>query len=146
MTPTAARANRRLAGRQFRGGVGFPTSRSRRASRARGHDREVHRPAAQDALSALSPVSGSPGRGPDKPPEVKSWRWPQGANPHVVAIIRGPCRDRLPDNGAFTKAQVEQMQRKSDGSRRIMLSLHSPAPIFRWYWPNRSSTWLGPEN
>ena len=112
-------------------------------------------PAAQDALAALSPVTGghrsSVAAPMGKPPEVKSWRYQlQGVNPYVVANSSADLVviDYSGDNGAFTKAQVEQMQRKSDGSRRIMLSYMSigEAEDYRWYWPNRSSTWLGPEN
>ena len=112
-------------------------------------------PAAQDALAALSPVTGgnrsSVAVPMGKPPEVKSWRYQlQGVNPYVVANSSADLVviDYSGDNGAFTKAQVEQMQRKSDGSRRIMLSYMSigEAEDYRWYWPNRSSTWLGPEN
>ena len=112
-------------------------------------------PAAQDALAALSPVTGgnrsSVAVPMGKRPEVKSWRYQlQGVNPYVVANSSADLVviDYSGDNGAFTKAQVEQMQRKSDGSRRIMLSYMSigEAEDYRWYWPNRSSTWLGPEN
>jgi cysteinyl-tRNA synthetase len=112
-------------------------------------------PAGQDALAALSPLTGgnrsSVAVPMGKPPEVKSWRYQlQGVNPYVVANSSADLVviDYSGDNGAFTKAQVEQMQRKSDGSRRIMLSYMSigEAEDYRWYWPNRSSTWLGPEN
>jgi hypothetical protein len=104
-------------------------------------------PAAQDALAALSPVTGgnrsSVAVPMGKPPEVKSWRYQlQGVNPYVVANSSADLVviDYSGDNGAFTKAQVEQMQRKSDGSRRIMLSYMSigEAEDYRWYWPNRS--------
>jgi cysteinyl-tRNA synthetase len=112
-------------------------------------------PAAQDVLAALSPVTGgnraSVAVPMGKPPEVKSWRYQlQGVNPYVVAGSSADLVviDYSGDNGAFTRAQVEQMQRKPDGSRRIMLSYMSigEAEDYRWYWPNRSSTWLGPEN
>jgi cysteinyl-tRNA synthetase len=40
------------------------------------------------------------------------------------------------------------MQRKPDGSRRTVLSYMSigEAESYRWYWSQRSSSWLGPEN
>ncbi len=40
------------------------------------------------------------------------------------------------------------MSRKPDGSRRIVIAYMSigEAETYRWYWPQRSSTWLGPEN
>ena len=52
------------------------------------------------------------------------------------------------ENGPFSKAQVEKMKRKPDGSRRIVLAYMSigEAETYRWYWPQRSSAWLGPEN
>ena len=40
------------------------------------------------------------------------------------------------------------MKRKPDGSRRIVIAYMSigEAETYRWYWPQRSSAWLGPEN
>jgi cysteinyl-tRNA synthetase len=40
------------------------------------------------------------------------------------------------------------MKRKPDGSRRVVLAYVSigEAESYRWYWPQRSSAWLGPEN
>jgi hypothetical protein len=105
--------------------------------------------------ASLSPVTlgnRSPVAVPmDKAPDVKSWRYQlQGVNPYVVANSSADLMviDAFSDDGAFTKAQVEQMRRKPDGSRRIVLSYMSigEAESYRWYWPNRSSVWLGPEN
>ena len=40
------------------------------------------------------------------------------------------------------------MRRKPDGSRRLVLAYMSigEAESYRWYWPRRSSAWLGAEN
>ena len=86
-----------------------------------------------------------------KPSEVKSWRYQlQGINPYVVASSSADLMviDHAGGDGPFTKDQVEQMKRKPDGSRRIVLSYMSigEAESYRWYWPQRSSAWLGPEN
>jgi cysteinyl-tRNA synthetase len=112
-------------------------------------------PAPREIVAALSPVTQgnrSPVAVPvDKPPQIKSWRYQlQGINPYVVAKSSADLVviDLFRDDGAFTRAQVEQMQRKPDGSRRIVLSYMSigEAEDYRWYWPHRSSAWLGPEN
>jgi cysteinyl-tRNA synthetase len=112
-------------------------------------------PAPQAILAALSPVTQgnrSPVAVPaDKPPQIKSWRYQlQGINPYVVAKSSADLVviDLFRDDGAFTRGQVEQMQRKPDGSRRIVLSYMSigEAEDYRWYWPHRSSAWLGAEN
>jgi len=110
-------------------------------------------PAPREIVAALSPVTQG-NRSPvavDKPPQIKSWRYQlQGINPYVVAKSSADLVviDLFRDDGAFTRAQVEQMQRKPDGSRRIVLSYMSigEAEDYRWYWPHRSSAWLGPEN
>jgi cysteinyl-tRNA synthetase len=112
-------------------------------------------PAPQAIVAALSPVIDSD-RSPvavpaDKPPQIKSWRYQlQGINPYVVAQSSADLVviDLFHDDGAFTRAQVEQMQRKPDGSRRVVLSYMSigEAEDYRWYWPHRSSAWLGAEN
>jgi cysteinyl-tRNA synthetase len=112
-------------------------------------------PAAQEIAAALPPVTQgnrSPVAVPiDKPPEIRSWRYQlQGINPYVVANSPADLVviDLFRDEGTFTKPQVEQMRRKPDGSRRIVLSYMSigEAEDYRWYWPHRSSAWLGPEN
>jgi cysteinyl-tRNA synthetase len=86
-----------------------------------------------------------------KPPEVKSWGYQlQEINPYVVANSSADLVviDYSGADGPFTKDQVEQMKRKPDGSRRLVLSYMSigEAETYRWYWPQRSSAWLGPEN
>jgi cysteinyl-tRNA synthetase, unknown class len=86
-----------------------------------------------------------------KPPEVKSWRYQlQDINPYVVASSAADLVviDYAGPDGPFTAAQVEQMRRKPDGSRRLVLSYMSigEAETYRWYWPQRSSAWLGAEN
>jgi cysteinyl-tRNA synthetase len=98
-------------------------------------------------LGNRSPVAVPMG----KPSDVKSWRYQlQGVNPYVVANSSADMVviDAFSDESAFTPAQVEQMKRKPDGSRRIVLSYMSigEAESYRWYWPDRSSAWLGPEN
>jgi cysteinyl-tRNA synthetase, unknown class len=112
-------------------------------------------PAPQAIVAALSPViegNRFPVAVPaDKPPQIKSWRYQlQGINPYVVAQSSADLVviDLFRDDGAFTRAQVEQMQRKPDGSRRVVLSYMSigEAEDYRWYWPHRSSAWLGAEN
>jgi hypothetical protein len=111
-------------------------------------------PAPQEIVAALSPVTQgnrSPVAVPVDKPQIKSWRYQlQGINPYVVAKSSADLVviDLFRDDGAFTRAQVEQMQRKPDGSRRIVLSYMSigEAEDYRWYWPHRSSAWLGPEN
>jgi cysteinyl-tRNA synthetase len=111
-------------------------------------------PAPQAILAALSPVTQgnrSPVAVPADKPQIKNWRYQlQGINPYVVAKSSADLVviDLFRDDGAFTRAQVEQMQRKPDGSRRIVLSYMSigEAEDYRWYWPHRSSVWLGAEN
>jgi len=110
----------------------------------------------QLVTASLAPVTRTPrpdvavpmGKGP---PEVKSWRYQlQGVNPSTVAASSADLVviDYAGSNGPFSKAQVEQMRRKPDGLRRVVLSYMSigEAETYRWYWPNRSSAWLGPEN
>jgi cysteinyl-tRNA synthetase len=106
-------------------------------------------------VAAIGPITRAPGPNVavpmGKPPEVKSWRYQlQDINPYVVANSPADLVviDYAGPDGPFTRAQVEQMQRKPDGSRRIMLSYMSigEAEDYRWYWPQRSPTWLGPEN
>ena len=112
-------------------------------------------PAPREIVAALSPVTqgnrSAVAVPVDKPPQIRNWRYQlQGINPYVVAKSSADLVviDLFRDDGAFTRAQVEQMQRKPDGSRRIVLSYMSigEAEDYRWYWPHRSSAWLGPEN
>jgi len=82
---------------------------------------------------------------------VKSWRYQlQNINPAEVAKSSADLVviDYASDGAPFTKAQVEQMKTKPDGSRRIVLSYMSigEAENYRWYWSQRSSSWLGAEN
>lgn len=83
--------------------------------------------------------------------EVKSWHYQlQDIDPHAIAKSSADMVviDYGSKNGPFTRAQVEQMKRKPDGSRRIVVAYMSigEAETYRWYWPQRSSAWLGPEN
>ena len=85
------------------------------------------------------------------PFEVKSWHYQlQDINPSAIAKSSADMIviDYSGNNGPFTKAQVEQMKRKPDGSRRAVVAYMSigEAETYRWYWPQRSSAWLGPEN
>jgi cysteinyl-tRNA synthetase len=95
------------------------------------------------ALVAPSPSIG--------PPLVRNWHYQlQNINPaqianssHDLAVI-----DYSGEEGPFSPAQVERMKRKPDGSHRIVLSYMSigEAENYRWYWSQRSSSWLGSEN
>jgi cysteinyl-tRNA synthetase, unknown class len=100
---------------------------------------------AADPADDLQPTIGV------APFEVKSWHYQlQDIDPSVIAKSSADMIviDYGGNNGPFTRAQVEQMKRKPDGSRRIVLAYMSigEAETYRWYWPQRSSTWLGPEN
>jgi cysteinyl-tRNA synthetase len=111
-------------------------------------------PPAQDATGAI-PSQGSASRSvafqSARPPLVKNWRYQlqnidpaEIANsPHDLVVI-----DYSGEDGPFSKAQVERMKQKPDGSRRVVLSYMSigEAETYRWYWSQRSSSWLGPEN
>jgi cysteinyl-tRNA synthetase len=104
------------------------------------------------ALGPEVPVSRPPLAAPmGKAPEVKNWRYQlQGVNPATIAKSSSDLVVIDYSNGdrPFTRAEVEQMRRKPDGSRRIVLSYMSigEAEDYRWYWQNRSSSWLGKEN
>jgi cysteinyl-tRNA synthetase, unknown class len=85
------------------------------------------------------------------PSEVTSWHYQlQGIEPSTIAKSSADMVviDYSGENGPFTRAQIEQMRRKPDGSRRIVLAYMSigEAETYRWYWPQRSSAWLGSEN
>jgi cysteinyl-tRNA synthetase len=100
------------------------------------------------ARTAPSDVAVPMGKGPSA---VKSWRYQlQNINPSAIAASSADLVviDYAGADGPFTKAEVEQMRRKPDGSRRVVLSYMSigEAESYRWYWPNRSSEWLGTEN
>ncbi len=82
---------------------------------------------------------------------IKSWRYQlQDIDPAAIAASSSDLVviDFSGNNGPFTPAEVEQMKHKPDGSRRIVLSYMSigEAEDYRWYWPDRSADWLGPEN
>jgi cysteinyl-tRNA synthetase, unknown class len=100
---------------------------------------------AADPADDLQPTIGV------APFEVKSWHYQlQDIDPSVIAKSSADMIviDYSGNNGPFTRAQVEQMKRKPDGSRRIVIAYMSigEAETYRWYWPQRSATWLGPEN
>jgi cysteinyl-tRNA synthetase, unknown class len=83
--------------------------------------------------------------------KIKSWHYQlQDINPSAIAKSSADMVviDYSGENGAFTKAQVERMKRKPDGSRRVVIAYMSigEAETYRWYWPQRSAEWLGPEN
>ncbi len=111
-------------------------------------------PPGQEATAAIPPTASLPRSAafPSiRPALVKSWRYQlQNVNPDEIA--KSPSDlvviDYSGEDGPFSKAQVERMQQKPDGSRRIVLSYMSigEAESYRWYWPQRSSSWLGPEN
>ncbi len=97
--------------------------------------------------SSASPLSAPMG----KLPEIKSWLYQlQGINPALIASSSSDLVviDSSGEDGPFTKFDVELMRRKPDGSRRVLLSYLSigEAENYRWYWPSRSTTWLGQQN
>ena len=82
---------------------------------------------------------------------IKRWRYQlQGIDPAEIAASSSDLVviDHSVDGRPFTLAEVEQMKRKPDGSRRIVLSYMSigEAEDYRWYWDKRSVDWLGREN
>jgi len=82
---------------------------------------------------------------------VRNWRYQlQNIDPDEIANSSADLVvvDYSGNDGPFSKAEVERMQRKPDGSRRTVLSYMSigEAESYRWYWSQRSSSWLGPEN
>jgi cysteinyl-tRNA synthetase len=83
-----------------------------------------------------------------KAPDVKNWRYQlAGIDPQAIASSSADLVviDYAGSKGPFTRAEVEQMRRKPDGSRRLVLAYMSigQAETYRWYWPQRSSSWLG---
>jgi cysteinyl-tRNA synthetase, unknown class len=83
--------------------------------------------------------------------QVKSWHYQlQSIDPHAIAKSSADMVviDYSGEDGPFTRAQVELMRRKPDGSRRLVLAYMSigEAESYRWYWARRSPAWLGPEN
>jgi cysteinyl-tRNA synthetase, unknown class len=83
--------------------------------------------------------------------QVKSWHYQlQNIDPSAIAKSSADMVviDYSGEDGPFTRAQVELMRRKPDGSRRVVLAYMSigEAESYRWYWARRAPTWLGPEN
>jgi cysteinyl-tRNA synthetase, unknown class len=83
--------------------------------------------------------------------QVKSWHYQlQSIDPSAIAKSSADMVviDYSGEDGPFTRAQVELMQRKPDGSRRLALAYMSigEAESYRWYWARRSRAWLGSEN
>jgi cysteinyl-tRNA synthetase len=83
--------------------------------------------------------------------QVKSWHYQlQNIDPSAIARSSADMVviDYSGENGPFSRAQVEQMRRKPDGSRRVVLAYMSigEAESYRWYWAQRSPAWLGLEN
>jgi cysteinyl-tRNA synthetase, unknown class len=102
--------------------------------------------------TAAAPRTDAPPAFPSlRLPQVKSWRYQlqnidpaEIANsPHDLVVI-----DYSGADGPFSNAQVERMKQKPDGSRRIVLAYMSigEAEDYRWYWSQRSASWLGAEN
>jgi cysteinyl-tRNA synthetase len=83
--------------------------------------------------------------------QVKSWHYQlQNIDPSAIARSSADMVviDYSGESGPFSRAQVEQMRRKPDGSRRVVLAYMSigEAESYRWYWARRARAWLGPEN
>jgi cysteinyl-tRNA synthetase, unknown class len=83
--------------------------------------------------------------------QVKRWHYQlQNVDPKAIAQSDADMVviDLAGEDGHFSRAEVEAMGRKPDGSRRIVLAYMSigEAESYRWYWPQRSREWLGREN
>jgi cysteinyl-tRNA synthetase, unknown class len=83
--------------------------------------------------------------------QVKRWHYQlQNVDPKAIAQSDADMVvvDLAGEDGHFSRADVEAMGRKPDGSRRIVLAYMSigEAESYRWYWPQRSREWLGREN
>ena len=89
------------------------------------------------------------------PAQVRSWRY-QLQNIEPAQIARSAADlvvvDYASSQGPFSSAQVDEMQRKPDGSRRLVLAYLSvgEAESYRYYWSRdwqaRPPVWLGAEN
>jgi cysteinyl-tRNA synthetase len=86
---------------------------------------------------------------------ITSWGYQlQDIKPGVIARTSYDLVviDHAGDDGPFSKAQVDQMKRKPDGSRRLVISYMSigEAETYRPYWnkawKKQPPTWLGKEN
>ena len=86
---------------------------------------------------------------------IRSWRYQlQGIDP--AAVARAPddlvVVDYAGSRGPFSRADVERMRRKPDGSRRVVLAYLSigEAEDYRFYWKSEWNKhppgWLGHEN
>jgi cysteinyl-tRNA synthetase len=82
---------------------------------------------------------------------VKRWHYLlQNGDP--AAIARSPVDmvviDIAGEHADFSRDEIEAMRRKPDGSARLVLAYMSigEAESYRWYWPQRSTEWLGREN
>jgi cysteinyl-tRNA synthetase, unknown class len=86
---------------------------------------------------------------------VKSWGYQlQEIKPAAIARTSYDLVviDYASDEGPFSKTQIDQMKRKPDGSRRLVISYMSigEAENYRPYWnkawKSQPPTWLGKEN
>jgi cysteinyl-tRNA synthetase len=100
-------------------------------------------------LKAALPISRTP------LPLVRNWRYQlTNVNPSEVANSSTDLVviDYSANDGPFSRAQVDRMKRKPDGSRRIVLSYISigEAEIYRWYWHSiwtkNPPVWLASRN
>ena len=110
-------------------------------------------PIEHEITASVAPVARelpAPAAAPTgKAPDVKNWRYQlAGIDPQAVASSPADLVviDYAGRNGPFTRADVEQMRRKPDGSRRLVLAYMSigQAETYRWYWPQRSSAGSAP--
>jgi cysteinyl-tRNA synthetase len=101
------------------------------------------------------PSRHAAGRSPLAINHVTSWGYQlQDIKPGVIARTSYDLVviDYAGDDGPFSKAQIEQMKRKPDGSRRLVISYMSigEAENYRPYWnkawKSQPPTWLGKEN
>jgi cysteinyl-tRNA synthetase len=109
----------------------------------------------RDATGSISPTGAVPRSvalpfPSIRPAAVKSWRYQlQNIKPDEIANSSADLvvADYSSDDRPFSKAEVERMKQKPDGSRRIVLSYMSigEAEDYRWYWSQRGS-WLGAQN
>jgi cysteinyl-tRNA synthetase len=86
---------------------------------------------------------------------IASWGYQlQDIKPGVIARTSYDLVviDYAADDGPFSKAQIDQMKRRPDGSRRLVISYMSigEAEDYRPYWnkawKSQPPTWLGKEN
>jgi cysteinyl-tRNA synthetase len=111
-------------------------------------EHEITASIAPVARELPAPAAAPMGAPTGKAPDVKNWRYQlAGIDPQAIASSSADLVviDYAGSKGPFTRAEVEQMRRKPDGSRRLVLAYMSigQAETYRWYWPQRSSSWLG---